>query len=176
MADAKTAIDFVLKQEDATLSGKVTDPPEDSGARTRFGIPERWHPEITATGFYDAPVDVALAQAETIYRDQYWIPMQGNSVVSQDFANRLLSFCINMGTHSAVTILQRCLAALGAQLGADGDPGYATISALNAQLQRDEGALMKTWRAQLLAYYLDLVARKPSQKVFLNGWKARIAD
>lgn len=80
MADAKTAIEFVMREDHETLSGKVT---EDVGGRTRFGIAERWHPEVTATGFYEAPVPVAMAQAEAIYDNGYWLPMNGAAVVSQ---------------------------------------------------------------------------------------------
>jgi lysozyme family protein len=171
MADAKIAIEFTLRQEDSTLSGVVT---EDAGGRTRLGIAERWHPEIAATGFYTAPVAVALAQAEAIYRDGYWVPMNGDLIVSQYVANRALSFCINEGNRTGVLILQRSLIALGAQIIDDGEPGPATIAALNAQTAANEDMLMREWRQRLTRFYVRKAAVSPAQAKELNGWLNRV--
>jgi len=43
MADFKKAIEFVLRHEDAKLSGAVT---HDSGGTTKFGISQKAHPNI----------------------------------------------------------------------------------------------------------------------------------
>jgi lysozyme family protein len=172
MADAKTAIEFVLRQEDSTLSGVVTD---DAGGRTRFGIAERWHPELTSRGFFDgmAAAD-AQAIAEGLYESGYWVPINGAAVNSQDFANRYLSFGINLGIHQAVKLAQESLVALGARIGVDGDPGPSTISALNAQLGANEAALMAGWRNQLTAFYRRVVAANPAQEEYLAGWLNRV--
>ena len=39
------SIDFVLKQEDSTLSGVITNETGDAGGLTRFGLCAKWHPE-----------------------------------------------------------------------------------------------------------------------------------
>jgi hypothetical protein len=52
MENVTAFVDFVLRHEDAKLSGVITRIQGDSGGRTRFGIAERWHPELTSTGFY----------------------------------------------------------------------------------------------------------------------------
>lgn len=171
MADSKIAIEFVMREEDETLSGVIT---EDAGGRTRFGIAERWHPEVTATGFYEASTVVAMAQAEAIYQDGYWVPMNGGDIISQYVANRVLSFCINEGNHTAVTLLQQSLVTLGAPIGIDGDPGPATIAALNAQTSANEAALMMEWRRRLAAFYIRKAAVSPSQARELAGWLNRV--
>jgi hypothetical protein len=43
MADFKPAFLFTLQHEDSTRSGKVT---IDAGGRTRFGIAEKFHPDL----------------------------------------------------------------------------------------------------------------------------------
>jgi hypothetical protein len=43
--DPKTAIDFVLRQEDATLSGAITNYSTDLGGLTRFGLCAQLMPE-----------------------------------------------------------------------------------------------------------------------------------
>jgi lysozyme family protein len=171
MADAKTAIDFVMRQEDETLSGVIT---HDAGGRTRFGIAERWNPQITATGFYAAPVAVAMAQAEGVYRNNYWVPVNGDAVQSQYVANRLLSFCVNEGIHGGISILQQSLVALGSSLGIDGDPGPSTLAALNTQTTANEAALMVEWRALLTAFYRRKAAVNPAQAKKLAGWLNRV--
>jgi len=48
MADFKTAFLFTLQHEDSTRSGKVT---VDAGGRTRFGIAEKFHPDLSEEFF-----------------------------------------------------------------------------------------------------------------------------
>ena len=55
MADIVSSIDYVIRQEDARMSGDVTIDLRDSGKATRYGIAERWHPELFASGFFDQP-------------------------------------------------------------------------------------------------------------------------
>jgi lysozyme family protein len=172
MADASTAIEFVLRQEDSTLSGKVT---TDKGGRTRFGIAERYHPELVTSGFYSQPAPVALAAAQRIYAVQYWNPIQGGLVTSQYVADRLLSFCVNLGIHESIKLVQGILNASGAKLHPDGNPGPATIAAINAATTNNEAAFIAAWRAALIAFYQRVVALDPSQANYLQGWLNRVA-
>ena len=59
MADFKKAIEFVLKHEDAKLTGEVT---HDSGGTTKFGISQRAHPLVDIE-------NLSLSAAEEIYRE-----------------------------------------------------------------------------------------------------------
>jgi lysozyme family protein len=169
MADAKTAIDFVLRQEDSTLSGKVT---TDAGGRTRFGIAEKFHPELTATGFFDAmPTAEALATAEGVYQSAYWNPISGALLASQDIADRVLSFAINLGPGTAVRLLQQAANALGAGIAEDGGMGPATLRAVNAL---NPAALLAEWRGILDAHYRQIAAANPAQEQYLAGWLNRV--
>ena len=53
MADPRETIDFMLRQEDTTLYGKVTNAASDNGGCTRFGLSAKWHPELVKAGFFD---------------------------------------------------------------------------------------------------------------------------
>ena len=68
MADFKTAFLFTLQHEDSTRSGKVT---VDAGGRTRFGIAEKFHPDLPEE-FFTGPAEDALAEAEKIEEREYW--------------------------------------------------------------------------------------------------------
>jgi hypothetical protein len=70
MADPNVAIDATLRQE--APSGVITKTAGDSGGRTRYAIAERWHSELTATGFFTTmSAAAALTVAEGVYTASY---------------------------------------------------------------------------------------------------------
>lgn len=170
MANAKAAIDIVLRQEDSTLSGEITDIPGDSGGRTRYGIAERWHPELTATGFFTTMDSAAaLTVAESVYITSYAKPMMLSQINAQGVAAALLSFAVVEGPVKAVKLLQR---ACGATM--DGCIGPATIARVNACAP---AVLLKTWGGLEEAYFASLAAKNPADEKFVAGWDNRtLAD
>src|SRR5256885_12152164 len=91
MANFEEAIIFVLRNEDPQLSGVVT---EDSGGRTRFGIAERFHPEL-GDEFYSGVLESALVTAGEIYRAEYWQSIHGEEIKVQAIATKLLDMAGN---------------------------------------------------------------------------------
>jgi lysozyme family protein len=77
---------------------------------------------------------------------------------------------INMGEKRAHTIAQRAAVDLGASLVVDGKLGPKSVAALNAL---DPAALLARMRELRVAFYNDLVARKPALQVFQRGWLRR---
>ena len=73
MADIRKAVEFMLRQEDARLSGTVTNAASDNGGFTRFGLCAKWHPALVAAGFFtpQMPRDKALLMAEETYSTEY---------------------------------------------------------------------------------------------------------
>jgi len=103
MADFESAFEFVMNHEDPQRSGKVT---EDAGGRTRFGIAQKFHPELKPE-FFSAPAEDALKQAEEILRHDYWERMRLSDVCNQNVANKLFDMAVNMGVHQAGVYAQR---------------------------------------------------------------------
>lgn len=103
MADFESAFEFVMNHEDPQRSGKVT---EDAGGRTRFGIAQKFHPELTPE-FFSGPAEAALKQAEEILRRDYWDRMRLTDATSQNVANKLFDMAVNMGVHQAGVYAQR---------------------------------------------------------------------
>src|SRR5579864_7599828 len=131
MADFKTAFAFVLQHEDSTRSGKVT---VDSGGRTRFGIAEKFHPDLPEE-FFTGPAEDALAEAEKIEEREYWDAMRLAEVEDQNVANKLFDMGVNMGVLQAAVYAQRAanaLVAMDARLAEDGVIGPRTLAAINA--------------------------------------------
>ena len=105
MADFKTAFLFTLQHEDSTRSGKVT---VDAGGRTRFGIAEKFHPDLPEE-FFTGPAEDALAEAEKIEEREYWDTMRLAEVENQNVANKLFDMGVNMGVRQAAVYAQRAV-------------------------------------------------------------------
>ena len=103
MSTFPAAFEFVMNHEDPQRSGKVT---EDAGGRTRFGIAQKFHPELTPE-FFSGPAEEALKQAKEILRRDYWDRMRLSDVSNQNVANKLFDMAVNMGVHQAGVYAQR---------------------------------------------------------------------
>jgi lysozyme family protein len=166
MANFDEALTFVLRNEDPHLSGIVT---EDSGGRTRFGIAERFHPEL-GEDFYAAPLEIALEKAREIYRLDYWAAIRGDEIDDQRVATKLLDMAVNMGVRQAVVLCQRAVNADSGLLVEDGVFGPRTLRAMN-QCEPEE--LLQHLREACAAFYQHLAAVRPEAQMYLRGWLAR---
>lgn len=161
MADVKEAIDFVLKLEDATLSGVVT--VASDGKRTRYGIDEHYHPELTNCLFYTSMGSVAaLKVAESVYANSYANPLCIAEIENQDVANHLLSLGVNCGVSTAARMLQRVLGIAG-----DGRIGPITLDAIDRAVP---ATLLADLREAAIAHYTALVEQNPALDKYLAGW------
>ena len=167
MANFEEALTFVLRNEDPHLSGIVT---EDSGGRTRFGIAERFHPEL-GDGFYNASPEMALEIAREIYRSQYWRAIRGDEIDDQHVATKLLDMAVNMGVRQAVVLCQRAVnGILATGLLEDGAFGQQTLQDVN---QCKPELLLEQLRDVCSAFYQHLAAVRPEAQVYLRGWLSR---
>lgn len=165
MADVQVAIDYVLSWEDTTLSGKIT---VDPGGRTRYGIAEKFHPELTNCLFYGSMGQIAALQiARGIYETSYCEPLCIAEISNQDVANKLLSLGVNTGLIPAVRMLQDAVCVVG-----DGRIGPLTLHALD--LAEPEKVLADL-RTEAESYYEDLVEKNPNYEVYKAGWLRRAA-
>lgn len=172
MADPIKTIDLVLQQEDATLSGIVTNTPADRGGRTRFGLTEKWHPDLAAAAFFTAPKNVALAMAEKAYVTEYVPHLCIAAVKSDAVAFALLSCAVVEGAGKAVLLMQKTLNQLGQPINRDGSVGPKSLAALNVC---DPGKLVRAYVAVQQRYFEAIVAADPTQQMWLHGWMNRAA-
>ena len=173
MADVCKAIDFMLRQEDATLSGTVTNAANDNGGCTRFGLCAKWHPALVVAGFFspEMPRDKALLMAEDTYTKEYAPALRLAVLRSDAVACAVLSFAVVDGTGSALKLLRHSLDSLGSALpvsaAAEDD---VTFTAENAE---DEVALVPALVKAQEQRCAEIVARDPSQSKWLRGWTNR---
>lgn len=163
MADVNTAIHYVLGFEDSTLSGVIT---TDPGGRTRFGIAEKYHPELTASLFFSSMgKDAALVIAFGVYTRNYAEPLCIEDIGDQGVANKLLSLGVNIGVIEAGKMLQEVLG-----IQADGHVGAITIAALDQSAPEE---ILQRLRDAAEKYYEALVRAHPGLSIYRAGWLRR---
>jgi lysozyme family protein len=170
MANIKEAVDFVLKLEDAGMSGVVTKAPGDRGGLTRFGITAKWHPELVRRGYFQTNREEALAIAEEVYGNEYIPHLDLSKVNRTAVAAALLSFAVVEGAGTSVLILQRVLNGLGFPLAVDGSAGPKTLEAVNAA---DAWTLVSALVKAQRDHFKAIVDADSSQEKWLNGWNNR---
>lgn len=176
MAEIEPAWDFLMDLEGGDLMHEVQGDP---GGRTRFGISEKFHPEMWEDGPPDEP------SARDFYRRVYWAPLRLGELESQEMADEVLEFAVNASTpergkaNVAVRTAQEAANDVRKRkdmprIAEDGLIGPQTIRALNAFGSYTVDAMAWDGRFNLrqLRYYYtrdrDLITR------FFHGWTRRV--
>lgn len=152
MADVNAAIEYVLRLEDESLSGNITEIPGDAGGKTRFGISQTAHPDL-GDFFTDMDRDSALALAKDIYAKEYAAPLHINVFYSQEMANVALAYAVNECPKIAIETLQRAanlILRFPAEDNEDGIMGPETLSRIHGCVG---SALADKFRLLELAHY-----------------------
>lgn len=148
------AIKIVLKHE----GGYVNDP-ADPGGETKYGITKRTYPRLNIKA-------LTVEQAIDIYYDDWWVKNNYEAIVDYYVACKLFDTAVNVGHSQAVKFLQRAC-----EIEADGALGPQTIATVNSLPGQ---TVVSNYRKQQLAFYQNLVNRRPTLKKFLKGWTARV--
>lgn len=174
MTNTEIAIDFVLRNEDAKLSGVIVR--DNNGARVRFGVNERFHPKLTDAGFYGTMEhDEALDLAREVYADEYAAPLKIDALNSDVMACKVLDIAANASVIQAAHLLQRSLNGCGAQLNEDGIVGSKTVEAANAVDLEEWKAAFVTALAAFRAAVIR-AARVPITEEIARVWEKRDAE
>ena len=152
------AIKIVLLHE-----GGYVNHPNDPGGETKYGIAKRSYPRVDIRNLTEAG-------AKDIYYRDWWAPGPYESISDQPLAMKVFDTAINMGTKRAYRMLQEAANTLGANLVVDGIVGKQTIRSVNSLPAQK---VLEAFRKLQEAYYMGLIAKRPSLGVFKNGWIKR---
>ena len=174
MAKFEEAYAITAKYEGGYVNDK-----DDTGGETIFGVARNFWPALGMWNTLDTYKKQglkgkALEQAcrdnhdfmrevETVYYNQFWLPIYGNDITNQNYANALYDFAVNTGVTRAVKYAQQVT-----NQTQDGKMGKITLAAINAS----EDFLTK-YTERRIKFYNDLVAKRPSNAKFLKGWTNR---
>jgi lysozyme family protein len=165
-------IDDVIRRE-----GGFVDHPQDRGGPTNFGITQ-----ATLSRHLGRPASVDEVRqlsrnlAREIYRRAYF---EGPGIGR--LPGRVQPFvfdaAVNHGPGQAIRFVQRvCNAAGFGPLTVDGACGPLTERVAAAADRVMGDWLLAALVEERRNFYLALVARRPEQRVFLNGWLNRLAE
>lgn len=115
----------------------------------------------TAQDMEDMPRHVALS----IFKQLYWDRIKGDEIRDQQVANILFDGHVNHGRWG-IQIMQGVLG-----VSRDGAVGPQTLGAINSA---NPFTLFNAYKKARIAAYHDLVRRRPTDGVFINGWMNRI--
>lgn len=167
MASFGSIVEWVLRLEDRTLAGK-TENLGDGAGLTRFGVTTKNCPSLPLC-FWEDPDRLsnadALERAKQFYYSEYWQPIRGTSILSDEVAATLMSFAVNDGVHSAVKLIQNVL-----HQDEDGIFGPNDLAAVN---QAEPEQLAAALRDEQEARYQAIEARIPADQKFDRGWRRR---
>ncbi len=166
MSNLDKALIFTLKNE-----GGFVNNPHDKGGATNWGITIG-----TAAQYLGRPVSVEEMRifprdlAKKIYEKNYWLPLACDKVNHDGMATALFDMGVLFGVSVPPKMSQEILNVYGFKLAVDGHPGPKTVTALNAC---DPKLFINDFSAKCRNRFLGIVARRPSQVIFLKGWIAR---
>jgi lysozyme family protein len=159
-----SAFDFLIALEDNHRHPGST--LHDSDGATRYGLLDRWHPDLVAQGFYTCPNDQALEMAKAHYQTEYWNRVQGEGISSNKVATQLFSIGVNVGITRAVKIAQSAV-----HVKADGVLGQGTLYAINAT---DEASFISAFDIAAKALYAAIAVAHPEKAGDVAGWNNRV--
>lgn len=144
------AFSLLMQQEGIS----VTNISGDKGGLTKFGIAQKFHPNIDVAS-------LTKEQAETIYLNEYWNPGKC-SELPNEIMYAHFSCAVNCGIGAAIKILQRAC-----KVADDGICGPATLGAAKSVSLAE---YCSEWQLK----YDNIIKEDPSQVKFEAGWKNRI--
>jgi len=153
VASFETAIEQVLAHE-----GGYVNHPNDPGGETKYGISRKAYPGLDIK-------NLTVEEAAEIYRRDFWEPIQGEAIQSQDVAANLLDYAVNAGVKRASRTIQLLTGA-----AQDGRIGPRTLEAINSQDGLNLNLRLSLSRVE---FYTELAARRSEFRAFLVGWIRR---
>ena len=135
--------------------------PTDPGGETKYGIAKNANPDLDIT-------NLDWNGAMATYYHRYWEPGNCPNITSGRVAALHFDGCVNNGIGRASKFLQQA-----AGVTVDGQVGPGTLAAVNAA---DEIAICNSICDQRAAFYGAIVAARPDQVKYLNGWLRRVNE
>lgn len=154
-----------------SYEGGFSNHPADKGGATNMGVTiGTWRKQgYDKDGDGDIDVDdlrlISEADAQRIFKLNYWDRWQGAKIRDQSVANILVDWVWGSGAYG-IKIPQRILG-----VKVDGVVGPKTLTALNNQ---DQEALFAKLKREREEYFHHICVVTPSNKAFLNGWLRRL--
>lgn len=175
-AKAIKLIDLVLQWEGGYANKKF------DGHETYRGITRDNFPKWEGWSIVDANKPLKHGQiiknislenkVRQFYYKYFYTPMKIDQINDLLTSGQLFAMGVNAGSKTAAKLLQKAINKVyKVNIAVDGIIGKNTLTYANGEKSTQVGREMIN---QCNSYYDSLVAKKPSNKKFLNGWKNRV--
>ena len=148
------------------IEGGYVNHPDDQGGPTMCGITYNTFKQYCGAGKTIKDLrDMSYGTWCDIIKDMYCDKCLGDEIENQAVAEITVDWCVNSGTQG----LRKVQEIAGAK--PDGIAGPKTLAAINGANQKELFDRIMSARNQ---FYVNIVKRNPSQRVFMNGWMNRL--
>ena len=148
------------------LEGGYTNHPDDLGGPTNLGITLTTFRQYCGQGKTIKDLrNMTYGTWCDIMKDLYWDKCLADEIENQSVAEIIVDWCVNSGTIG----LRKVQEIVGTSV--DGIAGPMTLAAINGANQQELFDGIMSARNQ---FYVNIVKRSPSQRVFMNGWMNRL--
>ena len=175
MANFDTAFAITMKSE-----GGYANNPRDTGGETYKGVSRKNHPDWKGWKIIDSvkatnPLSLNKALSQQVelqnnirqfYLAEFWDINQTGQINDQQLADQVFDTAVLCGTGTAAKFLQTA-----AGVKVDLQIGPKTIAAVN---EEDPKTIYNRYIELRKGYFLNIIARRPSQKVFQASWFSRL--
>ena len=177
MALYSMSLDYVLKNE-----GGLEENPKDPGGITNMGISLRFLKSVIEPakyGIHDQDIDadtikhLSVSQVHDLYKGEFWEHSNFSNISDQDVCNYVFDMAVNMGIAPAVKCLQRAIWAVWKNRTVLKDDGIMGPQTLIWIERCSPKYLLPAMRSERAGNYREIIARRPDQEVFENGWMKR---
>lgn len=179
MASFAKAIPIILKNE-----GGFVNNVNDAGGATNMGISLRWLQTLPLSEGdinKDGKIDIndiktmTAAAATQLYKRNWWDKYGYDKLSDTTIATKIFDYAVNMGAKRAHILVQTAMnKTFNSKLVVDGVAGTSTFAAVNSIATfEDRQRFIDALSNEAWLFYQNLVASKPSNSVFLKGWKTR---
>ncbi len=141
---------------------------DDNGGITNMGISLRFLRSVQPEATEEAIRTMTHETAKELYYKYFWLPAY--DTMPEDAACRVFDMSVVSGPVQAAKCIQRALLACGHAIKDDGIIGNKTMAAIRTTKPE---LLLPALRSEMAAHFRCIVARDPSQHVFLDGWLKR---
>lgn len=161
MADFKEYAPKLLQ-----LEGGYTNHPDDLGGPTNKGVTLNTYREYCGREKTIKDLrNMSYGVWCDIMKDMYWDKCKADKIDNQPLAEIIVDWCVNSG----MVGLRKVQEIVGAK--PDGICGTITLSLINSS---DAESLFDRIMSARKQFYVNIVKKNPSQKVFMNGWMNRL--
>jgi lysozyme family protein len=148
-------IEVVLRNEGGDA---IVENPSDPGGLTRWGVSQRSYPLLDIR-------NLTKERAIDIYYQDYWLKGDFELLTNPDLILDLFDMSVNVGLRTAIKLLQRMVGTID-----DGYIGQITTNAISSF----EDDIVEEYKKRRKLFYVTLAQNKPTLRVFLKGWLARV--